>query len=112
MSRESISILAITVVATAAVLGERFITVAGATPAAGARCLGVCKADASIDEAVAVDVLGTALVVAGAAVTKGDQLEVGVAGKAITQSAGAVVAVALADATADGDVIEVLLMAN
>lgn len=112
MSRESISILALTVMATEVITHERFIAVNGSVATAGGNTIGVAKTDAATGKAVPVDVVGTTLVVAGGAVALGAAVEVGAAGKAVTHSAGAVVARSLAAAAADGDVIEVLLITN
>lgn len=112
MSRENISLLTLTEVATEALTHQRFVSVGGVVATAAGYALGVARTDGAIGEAVPVDALGTALVTAGGAVTKGDAIEVGTAGKAVTHSAGTIVARSLADAAADGDVIEVLLVTN
>jgi len=109
---QSISLLCLSVAATAAITAETFVTAAGAPATAGGNALGVARSSQAIGEQTPVDVLGTAIVIAGAAVAKDAALEVGTGGKAITASAGAVVARALEAAGADGDRIEVLLIAN
>ncbi|MBZ3921788.1 DUF2190 domain-containing protein [Xanthomonas citri] len=115
MSQQNVSLLALTVVAAATAIGQRFVTGTGALVAAGGNSLGVAQGDAaSIGDLVAVDVLGTALVVAGGAIAANASIEVGTGGKAITANAGKVVARAAPGATAaiDGDLIEVFLIPN
>lgn len=107
-----ISILCLPLTATAVLTAERFVTGTGAVAAAGANTLGVTRSNAQIGEDVPVDVLGTAIVTAGAAIAQGASIEVGTAGKAITANAGKVVARALQAAAADGSRIEVLLIPN
>ena len=109
---QKISILALPVIATAALTAERFATGLGATATAAGRALGVTQTSAAIGQIVAVDVVGTAVVTAGAAIAKDAAIEVGTAGKAVTKSAGVTVGRALQAAAADGDRIEVLLIQN
>jgi hypothetical protein len=60
-----------------------------------------------------VDVLGTTVVEAGAAINAGATVKSNAAGKAITwASSGAKVGLALGAAGADGDLIEILLIPN
>ncbi len=113
MQKANISILTLTVIASAAALGSRFITTAGAYPAAGGLPLGVNTADATIGAPTAVDTLGTALVQAGAAIAVDAKIMVGTDGKAITHDNDGdkhAVGRALSVAAADGDVIEILLI--
>ncbi|WP_306603921.1 DUF2190 family protein [Azonexus sp.] len=113
MSQQAISLLALTVGLTGAAAANRFITPAGAQAGAGANTLGVTRSAGSIGEKVPVDVIGTAVVEAGAAITQGDTLKVDANGKAITWAvSGAKVAIALQAAGADGALIEVLLLPN
>ncbi len=109
---QKISILALSVVATAALTAERFVTVGGAVATAAGNTLGVAQTNAASGQIVAVGVLGTEVVTAGAAIAKGAAIEVGTAGKAVTKSSGVTVARALQAAAADGDRIEVLLITN
>ena len=109
---QSTSLLALTVLATAAITAERFVTGAGATAAAAGNCLGVARSDAKIGEHTPVDVLGTAIVVAGGPIAADGLIQVGANGKAVAKAAGATVARALTAATADGDRIEVFLIPN
>ncbi len=109
MLNGSINILTLTVVATAALTGERFVTLLGAVPAAGAGNVGVARHAAAIGDAVAVDVVGAIKVTAGAAVAAGALVETTNVGKAITKSTGIALGRALNAAAADGDPIIVLL---
>jgi len=112
MSKQAISLLALTVIATAALTKHRFVTHAGAVPAAGARALGVARTDAVIGDVTAVDTYGTAVVEAGAAIAIGVQVEVDGTNRAVTKAAGVAVGAALQPAQAAGDFIEVLLIPN
>lgn len=113
MSRQSISLLALAVLASATVTAERFVTPAGAPAGAGANTLGVARSGAASGERVTVDVMGTAVVEAGAAVAAGDTLKADASGRAITwATSGAKVAVALEAASSAGQFIEVLLIPN
>ncbi|HET8898101.1 MAG TPA: DUF2190 family protein [Rhodanobacteraceae bacterium] len=110
---QKISLLALPVIAAAAIEAERFVTAAGAYPTAATSAFGVSTTKAASGELFGVDVLGTAIVTAGAAIAKNASLEVGSSGKAITRtSTNPIVAVALQAASADGDRIEVLLIPN
>lgn len=106
-------VLTLSVASAAALNAERFVTVAGAVPAAGANVFGVNRSSAAAaGELVPVDVLGTSIVVAGAAVAVGAALETDNQGRAITLNAGVKVARALQAAAAAGDRIEVFLIPN
>ncbi|WP_282265941.1 capsid cement protein [Stenotrophomonas sp. PS02298] len=109
---QNVSLLTLSLVATAAIVAERFTAVAGVPATAAGNTLGVAKSSAAIGEVYPVEVVGTAIVTAGAAIAKGAAIEVGTAGKAITKASGVTVARALQAATADGDRIEVLLIPN
>lgn len=113
MSAQSISLLNLTVVAAGAVAANRFVTPAGAQAGADANTLGVSRYAAALGEKFGVDVIGTAVVEAGAAIAAGATLKSDANGKAITWAAsGAKVALALQAAGAAGELIEVLLIAN
>ena len=84
MSQQSISLLTLTVVAAAALAADRFVTHAGAYPAAGGLPLGVTRSGAgAAGDLLPVDVMGTAVVEAGAAFGRDVALMVGTAGKAV-----------------------------
>lgn len=106
-------VLTISIEASAAITKNRFITVAGGVPAAGANVLGVACADAADDEQVPVQVLGVAVVEAGGAIAKGVAVSTAATGKADTQGgAEKTVGRSLDAAAADGDLIRVFLIAN
>jgi hypothetical protein len=111
MSNQSISVLALTVVATAALVPHRFVTGLGAYPTAAAGCLGVARSEAAIGDALPVDVIGTAMVEVSAAVAKDQLIQVGADGKGVPLAAGVKVARALFAADADTS-FEVLLITN
>lgn len=109
----SISLLVLNVVAAAALATGRFVTTAGAVPAAAARVLGVTRTSAAAaGDLVPVDAVGTAIVEAGAAVAVGAAVETDSVGRAITLAAGVKCGHALSAASAAGQFIEVLLIAN
>lgn len=110
MSKQAISLLSLTIVATVTLTAERFVTFAGAVPAADASVFGVVRQGAVSGDKVTVDVQGTAIVEAGAAITAGATLKVDSTGKVITwATSGAKVGIALQAASASGAFIEVLL---
>lgn len=109
---QKISLLTLTIAASAVLAAERCVTAAGAYAAAGGNAFGVATTKAAIGEQLGVDVLGTAVATAGALVAKNAYLQVGVDGKLITRTSGVVVAQALQAAGADGDRFEVLLIPN
>lgn len=109
---QKISLLTLTVLASAAVAAERFVTAAGAYPTAAGKALGVSRTDAAIGDRFPADVLGTAVITAGAAIAVDQRVEVGATGKAVPLNAGVPVGVAVQAASADGDRIEILLIPN
>lgn len=113
MSQQAIAVLALTVAATGTIAANRFITPAGAQAGADANTLGVCRQAASSGDKVAADVIGTAIVEAGAALSAGASLKSDASGRAITWvTSGAKVGIALEAATGAGQFIEVLLIPN
>ena len=108
---QSIPILPLTVVAIAVLTAQRFGTLGGTQAAAAGNALGVIRTDAVIDEAVTIDVLGTATVDAGGTFAVGAELEVDANGKAVVKTAGVTVARAVT-AGVDGNTAEVLLIQN
>lgn len=115
MSQQNISLLALSVVAAATAIGQKFVTGSGALATAAGNALGVAQGDANaIGDLVAVDTLGTAVVIAGGQILANAAIEVGSGGKAVTKASGVVVARAAPGATAaaDGDLIEVILIPN
>lgn len=113
MSKGNISLLTLTVIATAVVAANRFVTTAGAHTAAGALPLGVTRSDGVIGDPIPVDVHGTALVEAGDAIAADAPIMVTTDGKALTHDGDGdkhAVARALEAAGAAGDLVEVLLV--
>lgn len=106
------SLMSVTRVAAATLIGERFVTLAGAIPAAAAGSVGVLRADAVSGDLIALDVIGTAVVEAGAAVADGALIETDNLGRAITKASGVVLGRALQAASGAGVKIEVLLFGN
>ncbi len=108
----NIAILTLTVAAAAATATARFVTSAGAYPAAGAKGLGVTRTSAeAAGDLLPVDVLGTTIVEAGAPITADADLAVDAQGRVVPLTAGkAGVGRALEAATAIGAQIEVLLL--
>jgi hypothetical protein len=113
MPQQNISILTLSHTLTGTVAANRFVTPAGAQAGADANALGVARTAGVSGGLVPVDVLGTAIVEAGAAVAAGATVKADANGKAITWvTSGAKVGVALGAASAAGDFIEVLLIPN
>jgi hypothetical protein len=112
MSVGAISLLQISVVATAALTQYRGVTVAGAVPGAAATAMGIAATGGAIGERVPVVVMGTAIAEAGAAIAAGAALEYDASGRVITRSAGVTIG-RLAPgsvAAAAGDLVEVMLI--
>lgn len=113
MSKANISLLTLTVIASAALAASRFVTTAGAYPSAGGVPLGATRSDGAIGDLVPVDVLGTSLLEAGAAIAADAPIMVGTDGKAITHDGDGdkhAIGRTLEAAAGDGSVIEVLLI--
>ena len=113
MSQQSPPVLALTALLSGTVAANRFITPAGAQAGADANTLGVARTGGASGERVAVDVLGTAIVEAGAAVAANATIKTDSSGRAITwATSGAKVGLALQAAGAAGDFLDVLLTPN
>lgn len=113
MPQQNISLLALTVTAAGTIAANRFVTPAGAQAGADANTLGVCRQAAAAADKITVDVLGTAIVEAGAAISAGATVKSDASGRAITwASSGAKVGIALEAAGGAGQMIEVLLIPN
>lgn len=109
----SLSLLTLTVTAAGALAANRFVTQAGAYPAAGAAAFGVTRTSAATaGDLVPVDVLGTAIAEAGAAITLDAALQLDATGRVVPLTVGSKspVARAMAAAGAAGELIEVLLV--
>lgn len=108
----SISLLALSVVAGGARATARGLTGAGAYPSAGAGIRGVSRTSAAASgDLVPVDVIGTTLMEAGAAVTAQVAVMADATGRVIPWTAtNVVIGYALSAAAAAGDIVEVLLV--
>lgn len=113
MSQQFTSILTITIPATATVSANRFLGIGGALCAADATAIGVTRIGGVSGDKLPVDVLGTAVVESGAAVTAGVAVKSDSTGRAIAWvTSGNRCGIALDAATAAGQFIEVLLLTN
>jgi hypothetical protein len=114
MAKQSIPILNLSVVAAGVIAANRFVTPALAQAGADVNTLGVARfASAAAGDKVPVDVLGTTVVEAGAAVAAGATLKSDATGRGITWvTSGAKVALALEAAGGAGELIEVVLIPN
>lgn len=108
-------ILTTSVVAFAALVQQRFVGADNAPCQAGAVALGVAEVDAAVGDLTPVNVLGIIAVEAGAAVTKGQNVQSDADACAVPQTAatentpaGISAGIALDDALAAGDVIRIL----
>lgn len=113
MSAQSFPIWSGTLIATAVIPANRFVTIAGIVCAADLNSCGVARTAAAIGDAVTYDRLGSAVVETGAAVTLGASVKSDGTGRAIDwAAAGVKQGQALQAATAAGQFIEVFLMPN
>ena len=112
MAQGCTPLLTLSLLATTALTQARAVNGLGALPAAAARCLGIARTTAAIGDRVSIDVDGTAIGEAGAAVAVDAALELDALGRFITKSAGVTVGRALSAAGAAGQMIEILLIAN
>lgn len=113
MSKANMSLMTLSVIATAALTANRLVTVAGGYPAAGGLPLGVTRSDGAVSDLIPVDVLGTATVEAGAAINADVPLMVTATGKVIPHDGDGdkhAIGRSLEAATGDGSVIEILLI--
>ncbi len=114
MSKQSTSLLTLTVIATGVISANRFISPAGALAGAAGNAYGVSESAAAIGEKTPVTSCGTAVVETGAAIAAGALVEADATGRAITKAAGVTLG-RLAPgevATAAGQFVEVLLINN
>lgn len=114
MSKQSLSLLTLTVTATAVITANRFISPAGALAGAAGNAYGVAETSAAIGEKLPVTSHGSAVVEAGAAIAAGALVEADATGRAITKAAGVALG-RLAPgevATAAGQFVEVILINN
>ncbi len=111
MGPANISVLPVTVVAVGEVFAHRFIGVDRALAGAGANTNGVVASYGN-SEPVTIDVLGLVSVEAGGVVTAGSLVESDATGRAIDRTTGAIVARSLDSATAAGEFVRCVLIAN
>lgn len=112
MAAASTPIFSLTVRATAAITQARGVTLAGAVPAAAANGF-IARVGGAIGDLLTVDVLGTTIAEAGAAVTAAHvPLEFDAQGRLVTATAGKIVARSVGTAAAAGDMFEVLCVPN
>lgn len=113
MPSGNLSLLTLTVSAAAALAACRFVTQAGAYPAAGGTAFGVTRSIATAaGELVPVDVMGTAIAEAGAAFARDAALQVDASGRVVplVVGSGAPVARAMEAASVVGAMVEILLV--
>lgn len=111
--KSNIALLTLSVIASAVVAADRFVTTAGAYPTAGGLPLGLTRSDGAIGDPIPVDVLGTGIATAGAAIAADAPLMVTATGKVITHDGDGdkhCVGRALEAAAADGSQLEILLI--
>jgi hypothetical protein len=111
--KQSIPILTLTQLLTATVAANRFTTVAGIQTGADLNALGVSRVGGIATEKIPLDVLGTTVIEAGAAVAAGATLKSDATGRGITWvTSGARLAIALEAAGGAGELIEAVLIPN
>ena len=113
MTTQNVSVLALTIPLTGTVAANRFVTALGAQTGADGNSIGVARSSGVSGDKITVDLDGTAIVEAGAAITVGATIKSDASGRAIPwATSGARVAIALEAATAAGQLVEVLLIDN
>ncbi len=101
-------VLTISILAAAALPKKRYVTAAGAVPAAGAWCPGVTNASYDAGEQAGVDVQGVILVESGGAIAVDAEVQTDATGCAITKAAGVSLGRTLDAASGAGEYIRVL----
>ena len=112
MNDTHIPVLSMTRKVTADIEAHRFIEADGSLPVAKGHALGVTQYEAKANELATVMVLGVTQVQVSAAVALGDALMVDADGRVKTNNGGKAVARALSAASAENDLIPVLLLPN
>lgn len=84
----------------------------GNVAAAGGSCMGLMSTNGYANEMSSVEVLGFSIGISGAAVSDGDELEVGTGGQLITRTTGTLVGRAKSTTTGAGQDLSVLLLQN
>jgi len=111
----NISILTLTVKAAVELQPNRGVTVAGGIPASGSDVIGFSRSAGGPGDLMPVDVLGTTMAEAGAAVPAGAYVEVDDEGRIVPHASGVKVgrlAPGQFAATRAGQVVEILLLPN
>lgn len=107
----NISLLTLTIAASAAVAACRMVTLGGTYPAAGAKAIGVTRTSAGEGDLMPVDVIGTTIAEAGASIAADDDLMADAEGRVVKLATGKVaIGRALVAAAAAGEQIEILLL--
>ncbi len=107
--KTSIILGTMSVLAAAALTRSRFVTAAGAVPAAGVYCPGVANANYDAGEQAGLTFEGIEVVESGAAVAVDAEVQTDASGRAITKAAGIGLGRALDAATGAGEFIRVKL---
>jgi predicted deacylase len=113
MAASAINEVVIGLTASATIAQYQPVQASGAAATAAGNACGFATVGANSGERVPVCVVGTAIAVAGAAITAGVAVEVGATvTQVVTKSAGIVIGRALTAAAQAGDLIEVLVVGN
>ena len=108
-------ILTETVTAASAIAAQRFVSPALAQTGAAGNAYGVSRYAGVAGDKIPVDLMGTTVVEAGAAISAGALVESDASGRAVTHSAGVILgrlAPGDAGASAAGQFVEVILFPN
>lgn len=110
----NVKILGRSFTAAAAIAQYQPVTATGAAATAGGNAIGSAEVAASQGDRYTATIMGTALMVAGGSVAPGALVEVSsTVTKVVTKTTGVAIGRYIGENTAaDGDVIEVLLIAN
>ncbi len=114
MSKQSTSILTLTLALASTVVANRFVTGAGAQTGAAGNAQGVAETEGASGDNIPVAHIGTAIVEAGGAILANALVESDASGRAVTRSAGVTLG-RLApgeSASAAGEFVEVILFQN
>lgn len=113
--RQSLSVMTLSVISTAVVAANRFISPAGAYPAAGANAYGASEAPAlTSGDRLPVTAIGSVVVETGGAIAAGSLVETDNTGRALLKNTGiALGRLAPGEvSTAAGQFVEVILIPN
>ena len=108
MARTAKILLITSITAAAALTRLRFVGFDGNEAVAGSKALGIAETGADQGEEASVSTHGELLVIAGAPIAAGAEVEVGANGKAVTKAAGISNGYARDAAAADGDIIRII----